>query len=711
MTAMPSQNYAQVSNKPDPLGVTLVDGGVNVALFADNATAVDFCIRNADGSETRWRLPDKARGIWHGFVPGVEAGARYGFRVHGEWNPQEGHRHNPNKFLIDPYAKAIDGNWVLHEAVFGYKQDMTKPADELIMDTRDSAPFMPCAVVVKNDFDWTGDVKPDTRWHKTVIYEAHVKGMTMQHPDVPEHLRGTYEGLAHPAIINHLHSIGVTAIELLPVHQIGHEEHLVRMGMTNYWGYNTLGFFAPHHAYSSSGHRGEQINEFKQMVKTFHQNGIEVLLDVVYNHTCEGGPLGPMMSFKGIDNASYYRLVDEDPQHYFDTTGCSNTLNTYHPQVMQLVLDSLRYWVTEMHVDGFRFDLAPSIARINHDVDLAGPLMQAIAQDPILRNSKLIAEPWDLGDGGYQVGNYPRIWSEWNDRFRDTARDFWRGLAPGVSELASRLSGSSDLFVDEDRRPRASINFITAHDGFTMRDLVSFNQKHNEANREGNRDGNDHNRSWNHGVEGETTDPAILQLRLQQQRNMMLMLLLSSGVPMITAGDEHGRTQGGNNNAYCQDTPISWVDWNIDGDRADILQTFQTLMQMRKEHPAFHHRNYRWGSPTLVGGPKDVAWFSKSGFELDEDEWLDTEIKTIGMFINQNTQNGDDSSTCSFLVILHSGGESVEFTLPDSAWAAQWQIEFDTTLPGAKSPDLKMQPGQTMRVFARSALVLRAIHA
>jgi glycogen operon protein len=364
-----------------------------------------------------------------------------------------------------------------------------------------------------------------------------------------------------------------------------------------------------------------------------------------------------------------------------------------------------------MHVDGFRFDLAPSIARINHDVDLAGPLMQAIAQDPVLRNSKLIAEPWDLGDGGYQVGNYPRIWSEWNDRFRDTARDFWRGLAPGVSELASRLSGSSDLFVDEDRRPRASINFITAHDGFTMRDLVSFNQKHNEANREGNRDGNDHNRSWNHGVEGETTDPAISQLRLQQQRNMMLMLLLSSGVPMITAGDEHGRTQGGNNNAYCQDTPISWVDWNIDGDRADILQTFQTLMQMRKEHPAFHHRNYRWGSPTLVGGPKDVAWFSKAGSELDEDEWLDTEIKTLGMFINQNTQNGDDSSTCSFLVILHSGGESVEFTLPDSAWAGQWQIELDTTLPGAKSPDLKMQPGQTMRVFARSALVLRAIHA
>jgi glycogen operon protein len=711
MTALPSQNYALVSNKLDPLGVTLVDGGVNVALFADHASAVDFCIRNADGSETRWRLPDKARGIWHGFVPGVEAGARYGFRVHGEWNPKEGHRHNPNKFLIDPYAKAIDGNWVLHEAVFGYKQDVTKPANESIIDTRDSAPFMPCGIVVKDDFDWTGDVKPDTRWHKTVIYEAHVKGMTMQHPDVPEHLRGTYAGLAHESIINHLHSIGVTAIELLPIHQIGHEEHLVRMGMTNYWGYNTLGFFAPHHAYSSSGHRGEQINEFKQMVKTFHQNGIEVLLDVVYNHTCEGGPMGPMMSFKGIDNASYYRLVDEDPQHYFDTTGCSNTLNTYHPQVMQLVLDSLRYWVSEMHVDGFRFDLAPSLARINHDVDLNGPLMQAIAQDPVLRNVKLISEPWDLGEGGYQVGNYPRIWSEWNDRFRDTARDYWRGLAPGVSELASRMSGSSDLFVDEDRRPRASINFITAHDGFTLRDLVSYNQKHNEANREGNRDGNDHNRSWNHGVEGETTDAAINQLRLQQQRNMMLMLTLASGVPMFTAGDEHGRTQGGNNNAYCQDTPISWVDWNIEGDRADLLSTVQNLMHLRKEHPAFHHRNYRWGSPTIIGGPKDMAWFAKSGHELTADEWLDTELKTLGMFINQSTQNGDESSTCSFLVIMHSGSESVEFTLPDSAWASEWHIEIDTTLPGAKSPDLKMQPGQTLRLFARSALVLRASHA
>lgn len=711
MTALPSQNYALVSNKPDPLGVTLVEGGVNVALFADNASAVDFCIRNADGSETRWRLPDKARGIWHGFVPGIEAGARYGFRVHGEWNPEAGHRHNPNKFLIDPYAKAIDGNWVLHEAVFGYKQDVTKPANESIMDTRDSAPFMPCGIVVSDDFDWTGETRPDTRWHKTVIYEAHVKGLTMQHPDVPEHLRGTYAGLAHESIINYLKSIGITAIELLPIHQIGHEEHLVRMGMTNYWGYNTLGFFAPHHAYSSSGHRGEQINEFKQMVKTFHQNGIEVLLDVVYNHTCEGGPMGPMMSFKGIDNSSYYRLVDEDPQHYYDTTGCSNTLNTYHPQVMQLVLDSLRYWVTEMHVDGFRFDLAPSIARINHDVDLAGPLMQAIGQDPVLRNAKLIAEPWDLGTGGYQVGNYPRIWSEWNDRFRDTARDFWRGVAPGVSELASRLSGSSDLFVDEDRRPRASINFITAHDGFTMRDLVSFNQKHNEANREGNRDGNDHNRSWNHGVEGETTDAAINQLRLQQQRNMMLMLLLSSGVPMIVAGDEHGRTQGGNNNAYCQDTPISWVDWQIEGDRAELLDSFRNIMQMRKEHPAFHHRNYRWGSPTLIGGPKDIAWFSKSGIELDEDEWIDTEIKTLGMFINQNTQNGDESSTCSFLVILHSGAESVEFTLPDSAWASEWNLELDTTMPGAKSPELKMQPGQTLRVFARSALVLRATHS
>jgi glycogen operon protein len=687
----------------------LVEGGVNVALFADHATAVDFCVRNSDGSETRYRLPDKARGVWHGFVPGIEAGTRYGFRVHGPWKPEEGHRHNPNKFLIDPYSKAIDGNWVLHEAVFGYKHNPQTPEDESIPDDRDSAPFMPCSIVVADNFDWSGDTKPDHRWHRTVIYEAHVKGMTMQHPAVPKHLRGTYAGLAHDAIIEHLLSVGVTAIELLPIHQIGHEEHLVRQGKTNYWGYNTMGFFAPHHAYSSSGHQGQQVNEFKQMVKTFHQAGIEVILDVVYNHTSEGGPRGPLMHFKGIDNSTYYRLAP-DRQHYYDTTGCSNTLNTYNPQTMQLVMDSLRYWVTEMHVDGFRFDLAPALARINHDVDIYGPLMQAIAQDPVLRSVKLIAEPWDIGPGGYQVGNYPRIWSEWNDRYRDSVRDFWRGRAPGVGELAARLSGSADLFVDEDRRPRASINFITAHDGFTLHDLISYNGKHNEANGEGNRDGHNDNRSWNHGVEGETTDKAINALRQQQHRNFLTTLLLSSGVPMITAGDEHGRTQQGNNNAYCQDGPISWVDWNIKGDRADLLDTTRTLMKLRAEHPAFHNRNYRWGTPTAAGGPKDLAWFGADGEELDDHTWGDTERRTLGMFINQNTLNGDESSSHSFMIILHSGAEPIEFTMPAEQWAHEWLIDIDTTQPGAKSPEVHVKAGDTFKVFARSTLVLHAIN-
>ena len=701
--------FAEVSNRPEPQGVTLVEGGVNVALFADHASAVDFCVRNPDGSETRWRLPDKARGVWHGFVPGIAAGTRYGFRVHGAWDPADGHRHNPNKFLMDPYAKAIDGNWVLHEAMFGYTHNPAKPEDESVPDLRDSAPFMPCGIVVDDAFDWEDDVRPDTRWHRTVIYEAHVKGMTYNHPAVPAHLRGTYAGLAHEAIIEHLLSIGVTAIELLPIHQIGHEEHLVRQGKVNYWGYNTLGFFAPHHAYSSSGTAGEQIIEFKKMVKAFHKAGIEVLLDVVYNHTSEGGPRGPMMSFKGIDNSTYYRLAP-DRQHYFDTTGCSNTLNTYHPQVLQLVMDSLRYWVKEMHVDGFRFDLAPAIARNNHDVDIYGPMMQAIAQDPLLRSVKLIAEPWDIGPGGYQVGNYPRIWSEWNDKYRDCVRDFWRGRAPGVAELASRLSGSADLFVDEDRRPRASINFITAHDGFTLRDLVSYNTKHNEANGEGNRDGNNDNRSWNHGEEGETTDVAINRLRLQQQRNFLTTLLLSSGIPMLTAGDEHGRTQHGNNNAYCQDSAISWIDWNIAGDRADLLDTTRNLMRLRKLHPAFHNRNYRWGTPTAAGGPKDIAWFTPDGNEFNESSWTDTHLQTLGMFINQNTLNGDESSSHSFMIVLHSGAENIDFTMPHSVWAKQWVIDIDTTQPGAKSPDIHVNAGETIKLFARSALVLHAIN-
>ncbi len=700
--------YASISNRPYPLGVTLVEGGVNVALFADNATAVDFCVREDDGGETRWRLPDKARGIWHGFVPNIAAGARYGFRVHGEWDPSLGHRHNPHKFLVDPYAKAIDGDWILHQAVFGYRYNPDQPDDESVPDTHDSAAFVPSSIVVANDFDWSGDVKPDIRWHRSVIYEAHVKGMTMLHPAVPEHLRGTYAGLAHEAIIEYLLSLGVTAIELLPIHQIGHEEHLLRNGLVNYWGYNTLGYFAPHHAYSASGTRGGQVNEFKNMVKTFHQAGIEVLLDVVYNHTCEGGPRGPLLSFKGIDNANYYRLA-EDPQFYFDTTGCSNTLNTWHPQVMQLVMDSLRYWVEEMHVDGFRFDLAPALARMNHDVDMRAPLIQAMGQDPVLQSVKLIAEPWDIGPGGYQVGNFPRIWSEWNDRFRDTSRDFWRGAAPGIAELASRLSGSADLFVDEDRRPRASINYVTAHDGFTMWDVVCYNHKHNEANLEHNKDGSDSNRSWNHGHEGETTNRSINALRMQQHRNLLATLTLASGIPMLVAGDELGRTQGGNNNPYCQDNEISWIDWSLQEKNTDLLETTRHLMQLRKMYPAFRHRNYRWGAPTNQQGVKDIGWFATHGQELTEEEWLDTELRTLGMFLNQNAYSTLENSEYAFFVIFHADDEVRDFTLPDSHWALGWQIEFDSTHPGGKVEALTYSASSVLRLQPRSVLVFRQV--
>jgi glycogen operon protein len=702
-------HQAEVTLNNFDLGVNLVPGGVNVALFAENATAVDFCVVNPDGSETRWRLPEKERGIWHGFVPDIQAGTKYGFRVDGPWDPAHGHRHNPNKFLIDPYAKAIDGDWQLTPAAFGYVFNPQSPTDESKLNTLDSAASMPKCIVVEDNFDWMGVERPSRPFHELVIYEAHVKGMTIKHPDVPEELRGTYAGLAHESIIAHLKSIGANAIELLPIHQIGHEEHLVRQGKTNYWGYNTMGYFAPHHAYAASGSDGQQVNEFKNMVKDFHAAGIEVILDVVYNHTSEGGPRGPVMSFKGIDNASYYRLPS-DPSHYFDTTGCSNTLNTSNPHVMQLVLDSLRYWVTEMQVDGFRFDLAPALARNGaHNVEMFGPLMQAISQDPILRAVRLIAEPWDIGAGGYHLGEYPRAWSEWNDKFRDVVRDFWRGRSNGVSALATRLAGSSDIFAKRDRRPRASINFVTAHDGFTLRDLVSYNEKHNDANGEGNRDGNDTNRSWNHGIEGETTDSAINALRLQQQRNLMAMLLLSGGIPMITAGDEHGRTQSGNNNAYCQDSSISWIDWQIEGDRADILQTTKNLMQLRKSNPVFDPKLYRFGGPTTSGGPKDLAWFTNLGTEFTDKDWAFSDCHTIGMFLNKSSLNGDADSANSFLLVFHSSGDVVEFTVPSAEWGKTWELVFDSTRPAGEPIPQEVMAGEKLVLPSRSALVFRTV--
>lgn len=700
--------FAEVSNNYHDMGVTLLPGGVNVALFSETATAVDFCVLNPDGTESRWRLPYKEREIWHGFVPGITAGTKYGFRVDGPWDPANGLRHNYNKLLIDPYARAIDGDWEFHPAIFGYTHQPANPTDESVLNELDSSPYVPKSIVVENNFDWMGVQKPNHPWHELVVYEAHVKGLTKLNEFVPEELRGTYAGLTHPAIIEYLHSIGVNAIELLPIHQIGHEEHLVRSGKVNYWGYNSMNYFAPHHAYAAAGSDGQQVNEFKLMVKRFHEAGIEVILDVVYNHTAEGGPRGPMFNYKGIDNRSYYRLP-ADPQHYFDTTGCSNTLDTSNPHVMQLVLDSLRYWATEMQVDGFRFDLAPAIARNgHHDVEVFGPLMQAVNQDPILRAAKLIAEPWDIGTGGYQLGNYPRAWAEWNDQFRDTVRDFWRASTTGVAGLATRLAGSSDIFVARDRRPRASVNFITAHDGFTLRDLVSYNEKHNEANGENNRDGHDHNRSWNHGHEGETTELSINQLRLQQQRNMLAMLLLSHGTPMLTAGDEHGRTQHGNNNAYCQDSKISWVDWNIEGERSDLLDTTRRLMSIRKGNPVFQSRVYRFGAPTKSGGPKDLAWFGLHGHEFSEADWACGECHVIGMYLNHSSENGTAAGTHSYFIIYNGSAENLEFKLPTKEWGKKWEAIFDSTKPGGyiKLPTLK--PESVLPLPARSTLVLRS---
>ena len=538
-----------------PLGATYDGEGTNFALWSSGAEGVDLCLFADDGTEERIRLEDSTFHTWHGYIPGVGPGQRYGFRVYGPWDPKCGARWNPYKLLVDPYARAIDGAYTPHPAIFGHVD-----GDDLRRNEQDSAPYVPKSVVAHDDFDWAEVERPRVSWANTVIYEMHVRGFTMRHPGVPDHLRGTYAGLAHPAAIEHLTNLGVTAIELLPTHHFVDEPHLVRRGLRNYWGYNSLGYFAPHAAYGSAGTRGEQVTEFKQMVRALHAAGIEVILDVVYNHTAEGDHLGPTLSFRGIDNTAYYRLRDGG-RHYADYTGTGNTLNVQQPQVLRLITDSLRYWVTAMHVDGFRFDLAAALARSMHDVDKLSAFLTVIQQDPVLSRVKLIAEPWDVGEGGYQVGEFPPLWTEWNDRYRDAVRDFWRMRAPGLRELASRLAGSSDLYEDDGRRPYASINFVTAHDGFTLRDLVSYERKHNEANGEENRDGNNDNRSWNCGGEGETTDPAVVSLRVRQAKNMLLTLLTSTGVPMLVAGDEMGRTQRGNNNAYCQDNDISWLDW------------------------------------------------------------------------------------------------------------------------------------------------------
>jgi len=699
--------------EPAPLGAHWNGNGTNFALFSDGAESVDICLFDDDGTEHRVALEELTNHVWHGYLPGVGPGQRYGFRCDGPFDPEWGARWNPSKLLLDPYARAVEGDLVLDDAIFGYPRGR----DDLVQDHRDSAPFVPRSVVVHDRFPWGDDRSPAVPWPDTVIYELHVKGFTMRHPDIEPDLRGTYRGLAHPAAIAHLKQLGVTSVELLPVHHFLPEPALLRRGMTNYWGYNSIGYFAPYGGYSASGQRGEQVAEFKSMVRAMHEAGLEVILDVVYNHTAEGDELGPTLSFRGIDNGAYYKLLDTDARRYANYTGTGNTLNARNPFVLQLIMDSLRYWVTEMHVDGFRFDLAAALARSFHAVDRLAAFFDLVQQDPVISRVKLIAEPWDIGEGGYQLGNFPPPWAEWNGRYRDTARDFWRGHEPGVAEVAYRLSGSSDLFHGDGRRPYSSVNFVTAHDGFTLQDLVSYDAKHNEANGEGNRDGDDHNRSWNCGVEGPTEDPDVLALRRRQQRNLMLTLLLSTGVPMLVAGDEFGRTQGGNNNAYCLDDETSWVDWQLDEWGEQLLEFTRTLIAVRREHPVFRPRTFFQGRPAhglgaLDVGGKDIGWFGADGAELDGADWGEHR-RTLGMFldgaeIHARGPHGERVVDDSFLLLLHSAPGEIACRLPGEPWASSYEVLVTTSDVPQPVPDPWMNAGDELTLPGHSAALLRA---
>jgi glycogen operon protein len=643
-------------------------------------------------------------------------GQRYGYRVHGPYDPWNGHRCNPAKLLLDPYGKALEDaapgetvRW--HQALFSYRMYDPEPLDARGLNTDDSAPFLPKNVVINPFFDWGDDRPPRTPYHKTVIYEAHVKGLTKLHPGIPEEQRGTYAGVAHPTMINHLRDLGVTAIELLPVHQFLPEHALVARGLTNYWGYNTIGFLAPHNAYSSSGQRGEQVLEFKAMVRALHDAGIEVILDVVYNHTAEGDHLGPTLCFRGIDNAAYYRLRDDDRRYHLDYTGCGNSLNVRHPHALQLIMDSLRYWVLEMHVDGFRFDLASALARELHDVDRLSAFFDLVQQDPVVSQVKLIAEPWDVGVGGYQVGNFPPLWTEWNGKYRDVVRDFWRGAYATMPEFASRLTGSSDLYAHNNRRPVASINFVTCHDGFTLEDLVSYDRKHNEANGENNRDGTDDNRSWNGGVEGPTEDAHILENRRRRKRNFLATLFLSQGVPMLLYGDETGRTQRGSNNAYAQDNELTWMDWrHVD---EDLLEYVRVLSSLRRDHPAFRRRRFFEGGPGRDDGLPDIVWLTPAGETMTGDDWLAGYAKSLTVFlngeaINEPDQRGRPVRDDSFLLLFNAHHETMAFTLPGSEFGERWLVDLDTAEPTGRAPDRPpVKPRDQVPVADRSLMVLR----
>lgn len=692
-----------------PLGATYDGSGTNFALFSEAAERVELCLFDENGAETPVEVRESSAFVWHCYLPEVQPGQRYGYRVHGEYNPSEGKRANPNKLLLDPYAKATCGVMDWDQALFSY--NFGEPDSR---NDEDSAPHMMLGVVVNPFFDWTGDRSPRTPYSESVIYEAHVKGLTQLQQEVPESQRGTYAAVAHPSVIEHLQKLGVTAIELMPVHQFVNDSTLQDQGLSNYWGYNTIGFFAPHNAYSSSGDLGQQVQEFKGMVKNLHAAGIEVILDVVYNHTAEGNHLGPTISFKGIDNAAYYRLMDDDGRYYMDYTGTGNTLNVRHPHSLQLIMDSLRYWAIEMHVDGFRFDLASALARDLYDVDKLSTFFELVQQDPIVSQVKLIAEPWDVGPGGYQVGNFPPQWTEWNGKYRDTVRDFWRGEPSTLGEFASRISGSADLYEHSGRRPVASINFVTAHDGFTLNDLVSYNEKHNDANGEDNNDGESHNRSWNAGVEGPTDDDTVRTLRGRQQRNFIATMLLSQGVPMILHGDELGRTQHGNNNTYAQDSELSWIHW----DEADqpLIEFTSAVVRLRKEHPTFRRSRFFDGHPGKRGEGDplaDIVWLNTDGQEMRAEDWDESRSRTVSMFLNgqgirERDSRGREVTDVNFILLFNADAEDVEFTLPSAEYSPAWEIVIDT---GGEGADSEPRPaGATHTVMGRSLVVLREYH-
>ncbi|MEO1394228.1 MAG: glycogen debranching protein GlgX [Cyanobacteria bacterium J06634_5] len=712
-------DFKQLPGTANELGATWDGQGTNFAIFSENATKVELCLFGKRGKETRYALSEVYNFVWHGYFPGVRPGQRYGFRVHGPFEPENGHRFNPNKLLIDPYAQAIAGNVTPGQNVFSYTWG--ENGEDLSYNEADSATAVPKCIVVDTTFDWQGDQRLEIPWNQTIIYEMHVKGFTQQHPKVPKRLRGTYAGLAHPAAIKHLKSLGITAVELMPIHHFhATPGYLVGKGLSNYWGYDSLNYFSPYAGYSASGQAGEQVKEFKTMVRSLHAAGIEVILDVVYNHTGEGNQMGPTLSFRGIDNAAYYRLVEGNERYYMDFTGCGNSLRMSHPQVLKLIMDSLRYWVEEMHVDGFRFDLASALARELFEVGTLATFFDIIHQDPVLSKVKLIAEPWDVGDGGYQVGKFPLLWSEWNGQYRDTARDFWRGEDATLGEFALRFTGSSDLYEHTGRRPHASINFITAHDGFTLRDLVSYNNKHNEANGENNRDGEDHNRSWNCGEEGKSDDKEILQLRAQQQRNFLATLMMSQGVPMLLAGDEMGRSQGGNNNTYCHDNELSWINWNLPDENKALLRYTQKLIRLVKDHPIFRRRDWFYGREIHGSGISDIGWFNVDGHVM-QDEWNAGYFKTLTVFLNGQeiatpTHRGEQVIDDSFLLMFNAHYDSLEFALPEEVReqigmtgnVRKWRLLIDTKEEGFVRRKKTYKKKDKIPVSGRSLVVLQS---